>query len=216
MYDALAMNLPPTIHVVSHPLVQTKVSILRDKATGTELFRRTLGELAILVAYEATRHLPLKEQTIETPLAECAGHQLASPVTLVPILRAGLGMAEAILRILPSANVGHVGMARNEQTFLPESYYFKAPPELATSEVFLVDPMLATGNSSADAVDELKAKGATKLSLVALIGCRQGAELFYSRHPDVPVYIAALDPTLNEKAYIVPGLGDAGDRYFGT
>ena len=210
------MSLPPSIHVVAHPLVQTKVAMLRDKTTGTELFRRTLGELAVLVAYEATRHLPVQEHTIETPLGECVGHRLATPVTLVPILRAGLGMAEAILRILPSANVGHVGMARNERTLLPESYYFKAPPDLATAEVFLVDPMLATGNSAADAADELKAKGATKLSLIALVGCQQGAELFHKRHPDVSVFLAVLDPTLNEKAYIVPGLGDAGDRYFGT
>ncbi|MEX1120082.1 MAG: uracil phosphoribosyltransferase [Terrimicrobiaceae bacterium] len=210
------MRLPSNIHLVSHPLIQTKVATLRDKTTGTELFRRTLGELAVLVAYEATRHLPVEEHIIETPLGECGGHRLATSVTLVPILRAGLGMAEAILRILPSANVGHVGMARNEHTFLPESYFFKAPPDLATSEVFLVDPMLATGNSSADAADELKAKGATKISLIALVGCQPGAELFLERHPDIPVFLAVLDPSLNEKAYIVPGLGDAGDRYFGT
>jgi uracil phosphoribosyltransferase len=210
------MNMPAGIHVVRHPLVRAKVTVLRDKTTGTELFRRTLGELAILVAYEATRDLEVEELVVQTPLEECAGSRLKRPVTIVPILRAGLGMAEALLKILPAARVGHVGMARNETTFLPESYYFKAPPDIASSDVLLVDPMLATGNSAADAADELKKQGVTRLRLVAILGCEQGAALFKTRHPGVDVFLAAMDHKLNEKAYIVPGLGDAGDRYFGT
>jgi len=210
------MNMPVGIHVVRHPLVRAKVTVLRDKTTGTELFRRTLGELAILIAYEATRDLDLEELVVETPLEECVGSRLKRPVTIVPILRAGLGMAESLLKILPAARVGHVGMARNETTFLPESYYFKAPPDIASSDVLLVDPMLATGNSAADAADELKKQGVTRLRLIAILGCEQGAALFKTRHPDVDVFLAAMDHKLNEKAYIVPGLGDAGDRYFGT
>lgn len=210
------MNMPVGIHVVRHPLVRVRVTVLRDKTTGTQLFRRTLGELAMMVAYEATRDLEVEDHVVQTPLEECVGSTLRRPVTIVPILRAGLGMAEALLKILPAARVGHVGMARNEKTFLPESYYFKVPPDIATSDVLLVDPMLATGNSAADAADELKKHGATRLRLVAILGCEQGAALFKSRHPDVEVFLAAMDPRLNENAYIVPGLGDAGDRYFGT
>jgi len=192
------------------------MATLRGKGTPCELFRRTLHELTALVAFEATRDLPTEELEIETPLERCSGHRLAHPVTIVPILRAGLGMAQAMLDVLPQARVGHVGMYRDEKTFEPKSYYFKAPPDLAVTDVFLVDPMLATGNSASDAATELKACGAKRLRLVALIGCAPGAELFRKKHPDVPVFLAALDPGLNAKAYIVPGLGDAGDRYFGT
>lgn len=216
MVPAMTTTDVPGCLVVDHPLVRTKMAVLRSKSTPCELFRRTLHELAALVAFEATRDLPLEEIVIESPLQSCAGHRLARPVTIVPILRAGLGMAQAMLDVLPQARVGHVGMYRDEKTFEPKSYYFKAPPDLAGTEVFLVDPMLATGNSASDAATELKACGARHLRLVALIGCVTGARLFRSKHPDVPVFLAAMDPALNEKAYIVPGLGDAGDRYFGT
>jgi uracil phosphoribosyltransferase len=179
----------PGCTVVDHPLVKTKVAVLRNKETSRELFRRTLHELTTFVA---------------------------KTVTIMPILRAGLGMAEAMLNVLPQARVGHVGMYRDEKTFEPKSYYYKAPPNLPDADIFLVDPMLATGQSASDAVTALKAGGAKRLTLLALVGCVTGAEHFRSKHPDVPIYLAALDEKLNEKAYIVPGLGDAGDRYFGT
>lgn len=212
----MAESSIPGCTVVNHPLVKSKVTVLRNKNTPRELFRRTLHELTALVAFEATRDLPVEEIAIETPLEACVGHKLASPVTIVPILRAGLGMAQAMWDVVPQARVGHVGMYRDEKTFEPRSYYFKAPLDLAKTDVFLVDPMLATGHSSSDAATELKAQGAKRLRLVALVGCRPGLELFRSKHPDVHVYLATLDERLNEKAYIIPGLGDAGDRYFGT
>jgi len=202
--------------VIDHPLVQSKVAVLRDRETTGERFRRTVHELTALIAYEATRDLTVEETKINTPLMPCRGHRLAKPVTIVPILRAGLGMAEALWNVLPEASVGHVGMYRDEKTFLPRSYYFKAPPDLKDADVFLVDPMLATGNSASDAATELKADGARNLRLMALVGCVEGVNRFRSNHPDVPVFLAALDEHLNDHAYILPGLGDAGDRYFGT
>jgi uracil phosphoribosyltransferase len=212
----MAASRIPGCTVVDHPLVKSKVTVLRNKETSRELFRRTLRELTALVAFEATRDLPLTEIPIETPLQGCTGYKVAKKVIIVPILRAGLGMAEAMLDVLPQARVGHVGMYRDEKTFEPRSYYFKAPPELGNAEVFLVDPMLATGHSSADAAAELKRCGVTNLRLVALVGCVPGVEFFRRQHPDVSIFLAALDPGLNERCYIVPGLGDAGDRYFGT
>jgi uracil phosphoribosyltransferase len=202
--------------IVDHPLVKSKVTILRNKETPTELFRRTLHELTALLAFEATRDLEVAEIDIETPLDRCKGHKLSRGLTVVPILRAGLGMAEAMLDVLPEARLGHVGTYRNEITFRPMSYYFKAPLDLADSDVFLVDPMLATGNSAADAAAKLKAEGARRLRLIALLGCVTGAEHFKREHPEVPIFLAALDEKLNERAYIVPGLGDAGDRYCDT
>jgi uracil phosphoribosyltransferase len=206
----------PGFTVIDHPLVKAKVTILRNKETPTELFRRTLHELTALLAFEATRDLEVAEIDIETPLERCKGHCLAKGLTVVPILRAGLGMAEAMLDVLPQARLGHVGIYRNETTFAPMNYYFKAPLDLADSDVFLVDPMLATGNSAADATAKLKAEGARRLRLIALLGCVTGAMHFSKQHPEVPVYLAALDEKLNERAYIVPGLGDAGDRYCDT
>ncbi len=206
----------PGCTVVDHPLVKAKVTILRNKDTPTELFRRTLHELTALMTFEATRDLEVGEIEIETPLERCKGHYLSKPLTVVPILRAGLGMAEAMLNVLPQARLGHVGIFRNEKTFEPMSYYFKIPIDLDDSDVFLVDPMLATGNSASDAATQLKAGGAKRLRLIALLGCVTGARLFHTRHPEVPVYLAALDEKLNERAYIVPGLGDAGDRYCET
>jgi uracil phosphoribosyltransferase len=217
MYS-LGMMQPrlPGLTIVDHPLVKAKVTILRNKETPTELFRRTLHELTALLAFEATRDLEVTEIDVDTPLERCQGHRLAKGLTVVPILRAGLGMAQAMLDVLPQARLGHVGIYRNEETFEPMSYYFKAPRDLADSDVFLVDPMLATGNSAADAATKLKAGGARRLRLIALLGCVTGALHFAERHPEVPVYLAALDEKLNERAYIVPGLGDAGDRYCET
>ena len=206
----------PGCTIVDHPLIKSKVTILRNKETRTELFRRTLHELTALLAFEATRDLEVAEVDIETPLERCKGHELSKAVTVVPILRAGLGMAQAMLEVLPQARLGHVGSYRNETTFAPMSYYFKAPLDLADSDVFLVDPMLATGNSAADAAAKLKADGAKRLRLIALLGCVKGAEHFKRQHPEVPIFLAALDDKLNERAYIVPGLGDAGDRYCDT
>lgn len=202
--------------VVDHPLLRVRLATLRSVETDTQLFRRTLAEVAALIAFEATRHLCTRPCEVQTPLALCPGERLAHPIVIVPILRAGLGMAEALLRVLPEARIGHVGLARDEKTFQPSHYYFKAPAGLEEAEIFLVDPMLATGNSARDAAAELKARGARKIRLLAVVGCPEGAQRFREAHPDVPVYLGVLDPGLNEKAYIVPGLGDAGDRYFGT
>ena len=201
--------------VVEHSMVKVGVSRLRNRETSLGDFRRALRELAVIVGIAASRDLELREFPLQTPLAPCAGHELARPLVIIPILRAGLGMAEALLHVFPEARVGHVGLYRDEDTFQPQSYYFKTPP-LVESDIFLVDPMLATGQSAADAVDKLKGAGAKSLRVLSLIGARPGVELFCARHPDVPVFLAALDAELNDKAYIVPGLGDAGDRYFGT
>ncbi len=206
----------PGCTVVDHPLVKAKVAILRNKETPTELFRRTLHELTALLAFEATRDLEVDETDIETPLERCKGHRLSNQLTVVPILRAGLGMAEAMLNVLPQARLGHVGSFRDEKTFEAMSYYFKVPLDLENSDVFLVDPMLATGNSAADAAAQLKAGGAKRLRVIAVLGCVTGARFFHTQHPEVPVFLAALDEKLNERAYIVPGLGDAGDRYCET
>ena len=196
-------------------MVKVGISRLRNWETPLGEFRRTLRELAVIVGVEAARDLKLREFALQSPLAPCTGHELARPLVIIPILRAGLGMAEALLQVFPDARVGHVGLYRNEDTFEPQSYYFKTPP-LGKSDIFLVDPMLATGRSAADAVDKLKVAGAKSLRVLALIGARPGVEHFCSHHPDVPVILAALDEELNDKAYIIPGLGDAGDRYFGT
>ena len=206
----------PGCTIVDHPLVKAKVAILRNKETPTELFRRTLHELTALLAFEATRDLEVDEIDIETPLERCKGHRLSNHLTVVPILRAGLGMAQAMLNVLPQAKLGHVGSFRDEKTFEAMSYYFKVPLDLENSDVFLVDPMLATGNSAADAAAQLKAGGATRLRLIAVLGCVTGARFFHTQHPEVPVFLAAVDEKLNERAYIVPGLGDAGDRYCET
>lgn len=204
------------IHIVEHPLVQVRLATLRDRTTPVEGFRRALAELASLLAFEATRSLPTEPCTVQTPLAPCRAARLAAPIVVVPILRAGLGMAEALLKILPEARVGHVGLARDEQTFQPERYYFKTPSGLENCFVFLVDPMLATGRSACQAASALKRRGARRLALLCVVGCPEGARRFREEHPDVPIYLAALDEGLNDHAYIVPGLGDAGDRYFGT
>jgi uracil phosphoribosyltransferase len=204
------------VTVVRHALARTELSVLRDRTTTTKEFRRALHNLSLLMACEATRDLPTTECPIETPLAFCVGDGLGTQVVVVPILRAGLGMAQAFLEFLPTASVGHVGLARDEKTLLPSHYYFKAPSSLAEAEVILVDPMLATGNSAADAADELKVRGARSIRLVCILGCRQGIASVHARHPDISIFLAAVDTSLDSHGYIVPGLGDAGDRYFGT
>ncbi len=203
--------------VIDHALVREKVGVLRASGTGMELFRRTLGELSLLVGCEALRGVAEAEVMVETPMvAECRGSRLAKPVVIVPILRAGLGMADALSAVLPGARIGHIGVARNETTLEPEPYYLRMPPGIERATVLVVDPMLATGNSAVYAIEQLKAAGCRELRLVCLIGAPEGVERVSAAHPDVPVFLAALDEGLDERGYIVPGLGDAGDRYFGT
>jgi uracil phosphoribosyltransferase len=196
--------------------VQAKLTRLRDAETRSDDFRARVAELATLMVFESTRDLATRPQQIRTPLADCGGIALARPIVVAPILRAGLGMLEGMLRLLPDVSVAHIGMFRNETTHRPESYYFKAPAHLADADVLVIDPMLATGWSATSAIAQLKAHGATAVRFICLVSCPPGLEQLRLAHPEVPVYTAAIDPVLNERAYIVPGLGDAGDRYFGT
>lgn len=205
------------IHIMDHPLIQHKLSILRDKRTGTKQFRELVEEIANLMCFEATRDLPLKEVEIETPMAIAktkviAGRKLA----FVPILRAGLGMVDGVLSLIPSAKVGHIGMYRDHDTKEPVEYYCKLPSDIPEREVIVLDPMLATGGSAVDAVNQIKKYGATKIKFMCMIAAPEGLKTFSDAHPDVPVYCAALDDHLDENCYIIPGLGDAGDRIFGT
>ncbi len=202
--------------VLDHPLVRVEITILRDEKTPTAGFRSSLNRLAELLFVEATRHFETEEQPVRTPLQETTGAVLKRPVVLVPILRAGLGLLDGVLDLLPGAVVAHLGIARNEETSLPEPYYAKLPSCLPEAEVMVFDPMLATGGSAAEALRQLKAAGASRLTLVTVVSCPQGVATVRSAHPDVRLITGALDDGLNEKNYIVPGLGDAGDRYFGT
>ena len=209
-------NLPDGVTVIDHPLVQVKLTQLRDVQTGSREFRARLNELSTLMVFEATRDLATRPALIRTPLAPFEGRELARPVVVAPILRAGLGLVEGMLRLLPHVSVAHIGMFRNEQTHRPESYYFKAPAHLAAADVILVDPMLATGGSATGAVAQLKSAGAKSVRFVCIVSCAEGLAQLRGEHPDVRIFTAAIDPELNDRAYIVPGLGDAGDRYFGT
>ena len=203
--------------VVDHPLVQHKLSLMRDKKCGTKDFRQLLEEIGMLMAYEVTRDLPLKEVEIETPVAPCKTHVLAGKkLGIVPILRAGLGMVDGVTNLVPAAKVGHIGLYRDPETHLPVEYYCKLPPDVGEREMLVLDPMLATGGSSIAAIDILKKHGCNTIKLVCLVGCPEGVEALQKAHPDVDLYIAAIDDHLNEHKYIVPGLGDAGDRLFGT
>ena len=202
--------------LIQHPLIQHKLSLLRNRATGTKDFRETLEELAGLMAYEITRDLPVEEVTIETPLQSCQARQLARQIVLIPVLRAGLGMVDGISHLIPTAKVGHLGMYRDHQTLEPKKYYAKFPEGLPDADVLLLDPMLATGGSASAAIAQLKSEGATHIRLVCIVGAPEGVDRIEKDHPDVPVYLAALDQGLNESGYILPGLGDAGDRLFGT
>lgn len=202
--------------VVQHPLIQHKLALIRKKETGTKDFRENLDEIAGLMAYEITRDIPIRETVIETPLTKCSARELARDIVLVPVLRAGLGMVDGITNLIPTAKVGHVGMYRDHKTLEPMSYYAKFPGNTKDAVVMVLDPMLATGGSASAAITTLKKEGATFLKLVCIVGAPEGVKRIESDHPDVDIYLAALDDGLNELGYIIPGLGDAGDRLFGT
>lgn len=204
------------VHLLEHSLVAAKMSVLRDKTTGTAQFRRALEQIAILLLNEASKDWPTLASEIETPLAAMTGATLARPAVFVPILRAGLGLLEGMLRVIPEAEVGHIGLYRDEVTLRPVNYYCRLPSSLAQSHVLLLDPMLATGRSATEGATLLKAHGATSIQFICVVACEIGIEQLRSVHPDISIYSAAIDPELNEFGYIVPGLGDAGDRYFGT
>ena len=203
--------------VMDHPLIQHKIGFIRRRTTGTKSFRETVGEIAMLLCYEATRDLELEDVEIDTPIAHMTAKQLkGKKLAVVPILRAGLGMVDGMLKMIPAAKVGHIGLYRDPKTLKPVEYYCKLPADCAHREVFVVDPMLATGGSSVDAVALLKQHGCRKIHFLCIIAAPEGVKAFTQAHPDVDLYIGALDDHLNENGYIVPGLGDAGDRIFGT
>ena len=205
------------LHIIDHPLVQHKLTIMRNQNTGSKEFRELLREIAMLMGYELTRDLPLEEVQIQTPICKTTGKRLAGKkLAIVPILRAGLGMVDGLLSLIPVAKVGHIGLYRDPETHEPVTYYCKLPKDVANRIVILVDPMLATGGSSSSALDKIKELGVSDVRLMCLVGAPEGVERIHRDHPDVPIYLAALDEKLNERAYIVPGLGDAGDRIFGT
>lgn len=204
------------LHLLQHPLITHKITQIRKKETGTKDFREALEEIAGLMAYEISRDLPLKEVSIETPISGCDTFELATNIVLVPILRAGLGMVDGISNLIPTAKVGHVGMYRDHETLEPREYYAKLPPCITDAVVMVLDPMLATGGSASATLRYLKSMGAGQLKLVCIVGAPEGVALIEKEHPDVDIYISALDSCLNDKGYIVPGLGDAGDRLFGT
>lgn len=208
--------LPSNLILIDHPVIQTKLTELRDFSTDHRKFRELLNEIASLMVYEVTRDWPTKPRPIQTPMEHMTGQVLARQITLVPILRAGLGMADGVLRLLPDARLGHLGVYRNEQTLEPVPYYQKLPPDIAATEVLLLDPMLATGGSGTAAVSFLKNAGVTNMRFVCLVAAPEGIQHLHQLHPEVPIYCAAIDRQLNEKGYILPGLGDAGDRIFGT
>jgi uracil phosphoribosyltransferase len=207
----------PNLTVLGHPLIRHKVTLLRDRRTPTKDFRELVAEIAMLMAYEVTKELPTEPVAIETPLERMTGEKVAGKkLALVPILRAGLGMVDGILRLVPSARVGHVGLYRDHDTLQPVPYYFKAPAAREQRDFFVLDPMLATGGSAADACSTLKDAGVRSIRFLCIVAAPPGVEKMLESHPDVPVYTAALDRELNEHGYILPGLGDAGDRIFGT
>ena len=205
------------VHELNHPLIQHKLSILRSKKTGVKEFRELVSEISGLMCYEATRNLETEEVMVQTPVALAKCRKLAGKkLAIIPILRAGLGMVDAMLDLIPSAKVGHIGLYRDPQTHQPVEYYCKLPEDIGKRQVFVVDPMLATGGSAIAAIDFLKKHGCKKIIMMNIIGCPEGVKAVQDAHPDVDIYVAAIDEKLNEHAYIVPGLGDAGDRIFGT
>ncbi|HVT90512.1 MAG TPA: uracil phosphoribosyltransferase [Tepidisphaeraceae bacterium] len=204
------------VTVIDHPVIKTKLTELRDYTSDHRKFRALLDEIAMLMTYEVTRDWPCQPKIVQTPLEKMTGCALARQVTLVPILRAGLGMADGVLKILPDARMGHLGVRRDESTLEPIAYYQKLPPDIAGTEVLLIDPMLATGGSAIAAVTYLKNAGVRNMKFVCLVAAPEGIQALHREHPDVPIYTAAVDRQLNEKGYILPGLGDAGDRIFGT
>ena len=205
------------VHIMDHPLVAHKLTILRDKNTSVKDFRELVSEIGMLITYEATRDLPLTTKTVETPICTAQEPTLAGKkVAVVPILRAGLGLVDGVLRMIPSARVGHIGMYRDEETLEPHVYFCKMPKDIAEREVMIVDPMLATGGSADAAITEMKRLGCTNIKLLVLVAVPEGLSRIEKNHPDVEIYAGAVDVKLNERGYIVPGLGDAGDRIFGT
>ena len=205
------------VHVFEHPLIQHKLAILRDKRTGTKEFRALISEIAGLMCFEATRNLPTQEVLVETPVATAKCRMLAGKkLAIVPILRAGLGMVDAMVDLIPSAKIGHIGLYRDPETHKPVEYYCKLPEDIENRQVYVVDPMLATGGSAVAAIDFLKARGCKHIVMMNIIGCPEGVKAVQDAHPDVDIYLAACDEKLNDHAYIIPGLGDAGDRIFGT
>ena len=206
-----------TLHVIDHPLVAHKLSILRDKHTSVKDFRELVSEIGVLITYEATRDLPLTTKIVETPLCEAEVPTIkGKKFAVVPILRAGLGLVEGVLRLVPSARVGHIGMYRDEETLEPNVYFCKMPKDIAERDILIVDPMLATGGSAAAAITEMKRRGCSNIKLMVLLAAPEGVSLIQQTHPDVNIYCGAVDTCLNEHGYILPGLGDAGDRIFGT
>jgi uracil phosphoribosyltransferase len=206
----------PNVAIYDHPLIQHKLTIMRDRRTEHEQFRQLLNQITGLMAYDVCRNLSVRRREIDTPLTRTTGCELAAPTTIVPILRAGLAMMDGLLALFPEAHVGHVGIYRDEATAQPVTYYAKFPPGIAEGPVILVDPMLATGGSAAHAVTLLKEKGCTDIRLVSLVAAPEGIAALHAAHPDLPIHVAAVDERLNDRFYIVPGLGDAGDRIFGT
>ena len=206
-----------TVHVLDHPLIQHKLAILRNKDTGVKEFRELVGEIAGLMCYEATRNLPTEEKEVETPVATAKVRVLAGKkLAIVPVLRAGLGMVDSMIALIPSAKIGHIGLYRDPETHMPVEYYCKLPEDIERRQVFVVDPMLATGGSAVAAIDFLKKHGCKNIIMMNIIGCPEGVKTVQEAHPDVDIYLAAVDEKLNDHAYIIPGLGDAGDRIFGT
>ena len=205
------------LHVIDHPMIQHKLTIMREKNTGSKDFRELLKEISLLMGYEVTRDLPLTEVEIETPICKMTAHKVSGrKLAIVPILRAGMGMVDGLLTLVPVAKVGHIGLYRNEETHKPVVYYCKLPEDINQRMVVVTDPMLATGGSSCDALTMLKQRGCTNIRLMCLVAAPEGIAKVQKEHPDVDIYVAAVDDHLNENAYIVPGLGDAGDRIFGT
>lgn len=206
-----------TVHILDHPLIQHKLAILRNKNTSVKEFRELISEISGLMCYEATRSLPTREVEVNTPVATAKCRMLAGKkLAIIPILRAGLGMVDAMVSLIPSAKIGHIGLYRDPETHLPVEYYCKLPEDIGNRQVFVVDPMLATGGSAIAAIDFLKQHGCKNIVMMNIIGCPEGVKAVQEAHPDVDLYLAAMDTKLNEHAYIVPGLGDAGDRIFGT
>jgi uracil phosphoribosyltransferase len=205
------------VKLLDHPMIQHKLTFIRDKNTGSKEFRELVDEVAMFMAYEVTRDLPLEDVLVETPVATAKGRVIAGKkLGIIPILRAGLGMVNGFLRLVPAAKVGHIGLYRDPNTLQPVEYYCKLPPDVEDREMIVVDPMLATGGSAAAAITFLKSKGAQSIKLMCLIAAPEGIERVHSEHPDVDIFTAAIDDCLNDHAYIIPGLGDAGDRLFGT
>ena len=205
------------VHVLDHPLIQHKLAILRNAQTGVKEFRELISEISGLMCYEATRNLPTEEVEVQTPVAIAKCRMLSGKkLAIVPVLRAGLGMVDSMVDLIPSAKIGHIGLYRDPETHMPVEYYCKLPEDIENRQVYVVDPMLATGGSAVAAIDFLKAKGCKNIIMMNIIGCPEGVKTVQQAHPDVEMYLAALDEKLNDHAYIIPGLGDAGDRIFGT